>query len=90
MGSEKAYEGEISLTLLYKQSETSVPQAYNIESERIGYLMVEEIYENERILPVIYVSVNLNSDMYTKIANTRDYSEFRLRIRKRNLLTLNL
>lgn len=87
MSSERAYEGEINLTFMYKQSETSIPQAYIIESERIAYVMIEEIYENERILPVIYVSVNLNSEMYSKITNSRDYSEFRLRIRKRNALS---
>lgn len=87
MSSERAYEGEIDLTFMYKQSETSIPQACVIESERIGYVMIEEIYENERILPVIYVSINFNSEMYTKITNSRDYSEFRLRIRKRNALS---
>lgn len=87
MSSEKAYEGEISLAFNYKESETSIPQRYIIESERIAYVMIEEIYENERILPVIYVSVNLTSELYTKITNTRDTSEFHLRIRKRNALS---
>lgn len=87
MNSDKAYEGEITLAFDYRATETSATRRYPIEAERISYVMIEEIYENERILPVLYISVNLDSDMYTKITNSRDTSEFYLRIRKRNALS---
>lgn len=84
---EKAYKGEITLAFDYKETKNSSPVRYAIEPERISYVMIEEIYENNRILPVIYVSVNFSSDLYTKITNTRDTSEFYLRIRKKNALS---
>ena len=87
MNSEQAYEGEITLAFDYKATTSSAPVRYNIESERIAYVMIEEIYENERILPVIYVSVNLTSEIYTMITNSRDTSEFYMKIRKRNALS---
>lgn len=87
MSSELAYEGEITLAFDYRETENSAPKRYTIESEKIAYVMIEELYENVRILPVIYVSVNLTSDLYTKIANSRDTSEFYLKIRKRNALS---
>lgn len=87
MASEQAYEGEITLSFDYKATPNSVPKRYKIESERIAYVVIEELYENERILPVIYVYVNLSSEMYTMITNTRNTSEFHLKIRKRNALS---
>lgn len=87
MASEQAYEGEITLSFDYKATPNSTPKRYKIESERIAYVAIEELYENERILPVIYVYANLSSEMYTMITNTRNTSEFHLRIRKRNALS---
>ena len=84
---EKAYKGEITLAFDYKETKNSSPVRYAIEPERISYVMIEEIYENNRILPVIYVSVNFSSEMYTKVTNTRDTSEFYLKIRKKNALS---
>ena len=53
MNSDKAYEGEITLAFDYRATETSATRRYPIEAERISYVMIEEIYENERILPVL-------------------------------------
>lgn len=85
--SENAYEAEITLAFDYKANENSSPERHNIEPERISYIMIEEIYENERILPVIYVSANISSEIYTLITNGRNTSEFYLKIRKRNALS---
>lgn len=87
MASEQAYEGEVTLSFDYKATPSSAPVRYKIESERIAYVMIEEIYENERILPVIYINANLSSELYTMITNSRDTSEFHLKIRKRNALS---
>lgn len=87
MASEQAYEGEITLSFDYKATPSSVSVRHKIESERIAYVMIEEIYENERILPVIYICVNLSSEIYTMVTNSRDTSEFYLKIRKRNALS---
>lgn len=87
MASEQAYEGEITLSFDYKATPSSASERHKIESERISYVMIEEIYENERILPVIYINVNLSSELYTMITNSRDTSEFHLKIRKRNALS---
>lgn len=85
--SDNAYEAEITLAFDYKANENSSPERHNIEPERISYILIEEIYENERILPVIYVSANISSEIYTLITNGRDTSEFYLKIRKRNALS---
>lgn len=85
--SDNAYEAEITLAFDYKADKNSSPERHKIESERISYIMIEEIYENERILPVIYVSANISSEIYTLITNGRDTSEFYLKIRKRNALS---
>lgn len=82
-----AYKGEITLAFDYKATENSKTVRYKIETERISYVMIEEIFENERILPVIYINVNLSNDMYTMVTNSRNTSEFYLRIRKKNALS---
>ena len=84
---QKAYKGEITLAFDYKATATSQVVRENIEPERIAYLMIEHKYENVNILPVIYVSINLSSDMFTKVVNTPETSKFYLKIRKKDALS---
>ena len=86
MAVQQAYVGEISLTFNYKEFQGSAVQSEFVEPERISYVMIEHLYDNEHILPVIYISLNLKSDMYSKIVNTPKTSTFTLTIRKKNKL----
>lgn len=87
MAVEQAFRGEITLAFDYKQSEASAPHRESIESERISYLIIERMYENINILPVIYISVSLSSEMYTKVVNSAQTSQFYLKVGKRNSLS---
>lgn len=89
MSTQHAYKGEITLAFDYKSSVNSSIQREYIEPERIKYLLVEYIYENINILPVVYVSVWVSSDMYTKIVNSNETSKFYLKIRKYDGLSKN-
>lgn len=83
----QGYKGHIDLAFDYRQTPDATPIREEIETERITYVMIERLYENIRILPVIYVSLNVKADMYRKIIDTNQTSTFYLRIRKRNALS---
>ena len=89
MINQHAYEGEITLAFDYKSSVNSSVQREYIESERIKYLLVEYLYENVNILPVVYVSVWVSSDMYTKIVDSNETSKFYLKVQKFDGLSRN-
>ena len=86
MSQQKAYKAEISLAFDYKASQSANVVRETIEPERIAYLMIENRYENINILPIIYLSIHLSSDMYTKVINTPETSKFYLKIRKKDAL----
>lgn len=87
MADRQAYNGEITLAFNHKESVNSSVKRLSIESERINYVMIESMYECVNVLPVIFLSVRLSSDMYTKVVDTNEYSTFYLKIRKKNALT---
>lgn len=87
MSQQCAFKGEITLEFRYKESANSGVQVKKIESERISYLMIEHMYENVHILPVIYICLNISSDMYTQVVGTTETSKFHLVVRKRNALS---
>lgn len=74
----QAYSASIDLAFDYNgQRET-------ISSEKIIYVMIEHDYES-KVLPIIYVSLAVNSDLYTKIMNYKDSAKFYLNINKENI-----
>ena len=75
----QAYKGEITLAFDYKGN-----QRMDIKSEYIKYLMIERMFENVNVLPVIYVQVALDSELYTKVVSGSDDSKFYLKIRKKD------
>ena len=89
MSTQHAYKGEITLAFDYKSSVNSSVQREYIASERIKYLMIEYLYENVNILPVVYVSIWIDSDMYTKIVNSNETSKFYLKVKKYDALSQN-
>lgn len=82
----KVYRSEVDLYFLYKEHKSSKVVSYQIMPERISYVMIEHMYENEHILPVIYVSLNIETEMFSKVVDSNEYSQFRLKIRKKNIL----
>ena len=55
MAVQQAFCAEITLAFDYKETESSKVERETIETERISYVMIERMYENVNILPVIYV-----------------------------------
>lgn len=82
-----AYKGQISLEFRYKETINSPVQVINIASQRISYLMIEHMFENIHILPVVYICANIDSEMYTKIVGSAETSKFHLIIKKKNALS---
>lgn len=89
MATQHAYKGNITLAFDYKANVNSSVERLQIESERIKYLIIENMYENVNILPVIYISINVSSDMYSKIVNSNETSKFYLLIKKKDGLSQN-
>jgi hypothetical protein len=84
---QQAFKGNITLSFDYKETPNSGVRRESILPQRISYVMIERMYENVNILPVIYISLNISSEMYTKVVNTHETSKFHLRIQKRNALS---
>ena len=55
----------------------------NIESEKISYIMIEHDYENQ-VLPIIYISVSVNNELYSDIIKYKESAKFYLNIKKIN------
>lgn len=82
MAVSQAFEGQVDLAFLYKGE-----NAMKIETPKITFVMIEYKFENERILPVIYVTCNLDSNMHTKITASYESSKFKLTLKKKNALS---
>lgn len=87
MAVRKAYNGEVTLAFDYKAAPTSNAVRYDIHSERVSFVMIEHKYENQNILPVIYVCLNLTDDIYGIVMNSSETSKFYLKIRKKDALS---
>ena len=77
----QAYRGNIILEFQdVNNKRTTIP------SEQIIYVMIENDYIN-RVLPVIYMSISVNNEIYNKIINQVDTSYFYLNISIRDALS---
>ena len=56
----QAYSSTIDIAFDYNG------QRENISSDKIIYVMIEHDYEN-KVIPIIYLSLAVNDDLYTKI-----------------------
>lgn len=54
-----------------------------IQQEKIVYVMIEHDYESQ-VLPIIYICISVDSDLYTDIINYKDSAKFYLKIEKKN------
>ena len=55
----------------------------DIDPEKIVYIMIEHDYENQ-VLPVIFISLSVNNDLYNKIVKYKESAKFYLNIKKSN------
>lgn len=78
MAARQAYSASIDLAF------DCNGQRENISSEKIIYIMIEHDYEN-KVLPIIYLSLAVNSDLYSKIMNNKNSAKFYLNINKQNV-----
>ena len=73
----QAYNATVELAFDYNG------QRENIESEKIVYVMIEHDYETQ-VLPIIYISLSVTNDLYTKIVKYKDSAKFYLNITRTN------
>lgn len=78
----KVYKGSIKVTFLYKGKTKIV-----INDDQIVYLMIESNYNNSHILPIIYLSVSIDNDLYNKITEDSSASKFNINIKKKNVMS---
>ena len=73
----KSYNANIELAFENNGKRT------NIEPEKIAYVMIEHDYENQ-VLPIIYVSISVNNNLYNDIVKYKDSGKFYINISKSN------
>ena len=78
MATRQAYKATIELAFDYNGTRERIPP------EKIIYIMIEHDYQN-RNLPIIYVSMSVNGDLYTKITKYKETAKFYLNINKQNI-----
>lgn len=79
----QAYKGDIYLAFDYRGSQRIV-----IPSEMISYVLIENDYLNN-VLPVLYLSLVVDSQLYSKIVGSYESSKFYLKVRKKNIFSRN-
>lgn len=77
ISNRKAYIGQIELAFDYNNTREK------IEPEKIIYIMIESNYD-VNTLPIIYVSVSVDSSLHTKILRHKDNAKFYLNIKKKD------
>ena len=75
----KVFRGDITLSYGNDNKKTK------IKNEQIIYIMVAQDYM-EKVLPVIFISINANNDLYNKIINKRETNYFYLKIVSKDAL----
>ena len=75
--SRRSYNAQIELSFDNNGKRT------NIQSEKIAYILIEHDYENQ-VLPVIYISLSVDSNLYTDIIKYKKSAKFNLSINKIN------
>lgn len=73
----QAYNASVTLAFDYKE------KRINIQQEKIAYIMIEHDYENQ-VLPIIYISLAVNNNLYNNIIKYKDTAKFYLDIQKTN------
>ena len=59
---------------------------YEIESGHIVYIMIESNYLSDSVIPLVFMSINVNSKMYSMITESNKTSKFYLKIEKTNVM----
>lgn len=78
MSVRQAFKATIDLAFDYNGQREKIP------SDKIIYIMIEHDYEN-KVLPIIYISMSVNSTLYSKITKYKDSAKFYLKIDKQNV-----
>lgn len=73
----RSYNATVELAFEYNGQRTP------ITSEKIAYIMIEHDYDNQ-VLPIIYISLSANDQLYNAIINNKSSAKFYLRINKTN------
>ena len=74
MASTQAYKTKVSIAFVGSEY-------IEIESNKIVYILIEHMYEN-REMPLIYISLSIEVDMYAKMIDEKDSAKLYLRIQK--------
>ncbi len=74
MASKQAYKCKVELTFMGSQN---IP----IKQEKLVYIIIEHMYESY-IMPVIYLSISIDSDLRAMLIDEKDTAKMFLRIQK--------
>lgn len=77
----EAFKGTIEVAFDHNGSER-----YQIESGHIVYIMIESNYLSDSVIPVVFMSISVNSKMYSMITESNRTSKFYLKIEKTNVM----
>lgn len=80
-GAREAFKGTVTVAFDYNGS-----QRYEIEPGHVTYIMIESNYLSDTIMPMIFMSLNVNSKMYSMITESYQSSKFYLKIDKSNVM----
>jgi hypothetical protein len=74
MASKQAYKTKITIAF-------SGSEYIKMSSDKIKYIVIEQMYEAKR-MPVIYISISVEADLYNTILEEKDSAKIYLRIQK--------
>lgn len=74
MARKQAYKTKVQLAFVGSQY-------VEIEPSKIIYVIIEHMYE-ERVMPVIYISISINAELYTMLIDEKKTAKMFLRIQK--------
>ena len=82
----QAYKGNVDLQFQYGEGKKK--ERITIPNEQIIYMMIEENY-TDRVLPVVYISIAVNNEIYNKIIDLKDSAHFYLNVSATDVISFN-
>lgn len=82
VSNKQAFRGTINLYF-----ENAKGKRTQIDNKKIIYIMIDYHFDNSQVLPVIYLSLYINSQLYNDMINDRGRARFYLNIKSTNILS---
>ena len=76
MSTRQAYKTEVEVAF-------NGSEYFDIDPSKVIYIVIEHMYE-DRVMPVIYICISMDTDLYSTILDEKDSAKIFLRIQKYN------